>query len=697
MVDRQKGEALVLAPTGRDAEIACSLLREAKITALACRDLPAMTSRLGDETTFLVLADEALLRADLRPLAEWVAAQPSWSDLPLLVLTHHVPTGSNSRSTEISPLLGDVTFLERPFHPTTFISLAHSAVRSRYRQYEARARMEELRESEESLKVALDAGHLGSWEYEVDTGTLTCSATCKAVFGRPAKASFGYAELLSTIHPSDLGRMWDAVRQSVEDGVDYAIEYRTIWPDGSEHWAEVRARRVVDESGGGGRLVGVSSDITTRKSVEGRLRQMNESLEERVAARTAELNRTHAAIVNEMKQRGLIEEQLRQAQKMEAVGQLTGGVAHDFNNLLMAVLGNLQMLRKRLPPDAKLLRLVDGSIQGAERGASLTKRLLAFARRQDLSVGPVDVAELARGLDDLLVRSVGQGISIEWRLGSKLPPANADANQLELALLNLVVNARDAMPHGGAVTISLTARTVEGDGELKVGEYLVLAVTDAGIGMDRTTLERAVDPFFSTKEVGRGTGLGLSMIHGLAVQLGGALKLRSALGEGTTAELWLPAASAAQPRSAPPRDATPPGGEDKPARILAVDDDALILMSTVDMLEDLGHSVITAHSGAKALELLRDGAEIDLLITDFAMPGMSGAELARAAKALQPELPILLATGYAELPDGGDNAIPRLNKPYQQEQLAIEIARVLSGREERGRLGAHAAFDPGYR
>jgi PAS domain S-box-containing protein len=677
MVDLRRNEALVLAPTGRDADIACRLLREASIPALACKDIRACVRQLGDHTTFLVLADEALIGTEVRRLANWIASQPSWSDFPVLVLTHHGVTELNPRAAQLSSLLGDVTFLERPFHPATFISLARSAVRSRLRQYEARARMEELRESEESLRVALDAGHLGSWEFDVDAGTLSCSATCKAVFGRAAEATFDYADLLAAIHPDDLDRMQAAVRRSIESGVDYAIEYRTLWPDGSAHWAEVRARRVEGPVGGGVRLVGVSSDITARKTVEERLRQLNESLEERVAVRTEALNRTHAAIVEEMEQRQRVEDQLRQAQKMEAVGQLTGGVAHDFNNLLMAVLGNLQLLRKRLPSDPKLRHLVDGSIQGAERGAALTKRLLAFARRQELSVGPVDVSDLARGMEDLLVRSVGQGIRIEWQLGNNLPPANADANQLELALLNLVVNARDALPEGGVVTIALDACTADGGGELEAGNYLRLSVADTGIGMDPSTLERAIDPFFSTKEVGRGTGLGLSMIHGLAVQLSGALKLRSKPGEGTTAELWLPVASSSQALIAPTAAPAASPQLDRPARILAVDDDALILMSTVDMLEDLGHSVISAHSGAKALELMREGAQIDLLITDFSMPGMSGSELARSARALRPDLPILLATGYAELPDNSDNSLPRLSKPYQQDQLAAEIARVL--------------------
>jgi CheY-like chemotaxis protein len=286
-------------------------------------------------------------------------------------------------------------------------------------------------------------------------------------------------------------------------------------------------------------------------------------------------------------------------------------------------------------------------------------------------------------MSDLLERSIGGSIRLDWKLDESLPPAIADANQLELALLNLVVNSRDAMPEGGRIAISLDLCQVDKADDLAPGEYLRLAVVDNGTGMDEATIERAIDPFFSTKEPGRGTGLGLSMIHGLAVQLSGALRLSSQPGKGTTAELWLPVATSLAVRSEV--KAAPVMPTQAPARILAVDDDALILMSTVDMLEDLGHSVLSAHSGSKALELLRDHAEIDLLITDFSMPGMTGAQLAQSARNLRPNLPVLLATGYAELPDGSDAEFARLNKPYHQEQLAAEIWRALRDRVQHTR------------
>lgn len=672
-------QALVLAPGGRDAEIARRLLAAAGIEAAIRGNLTELVDALNDATLLVVVTDDALLNSDLTAMAAWIAKQPSWSDLPIVVLTHQgIQPEHHPRAARLSETLGDVSFLERPFHPTTFVSIVRSAMRSRLRQYEARSRMEELLESEESLRVALSAGHLGSWKFDIFSQTLTCDATCKAIFGRQPDDTFTYGQLLEAVHRDDRERMQAAVRATLERGVDYAIEYRTVWPDNSAHWAEIRARRVTERSGQVGRLVGVSLDITGRKLAEGRLRQLNETLEQRVAERTAELVRTHAAVVEEMEQRQKIEDQLRQAQKMEAVGQLTGGVAHDFNNLLMAVLGNLRLLRKRALNDSQFLHLVDGAIQGAERGASLTQRLLAFARRQELTVGPVDVAELAIGMTSLLERSIGRSIQLDWKLDGNLPPATADANQLELALLNLVVNSRDAMPDGGRISISLDLCSVTSPDDLAPGDYLRLAVRDTGMGMDAATVERAIDPFFSTKEPGRGTGLGLSMIHGLAVQLNGALRLSSKPSGGTTAELWLPVAKA--PAVRPEAKAATIVPPQAPARILAVDDDALILMSTVDMLEDLGHHVLAAHSGSKALELLKENVEIDLLITDFSMPGMNGAQLARSARTLRPYLPVLLATGYAELPDGSDTEFARLNKPYGQEQLAAEIGRALHAR-----------------
>jgi len=365
-------------------------------------------------------------------------------------------------------------------------------------------------------------------------------------------------------------------------------------------------------------------------------------------------------------------EELFQAQKMEAIGQLTGGIAHDFNNLLMAVLGSLEILKKRLPNDPALTPLLDNAIQGAERGAALTQRMLAFSRRQELNMQAVDTTTLVNGMMDFVQRSLGADTRIETRFPKNLPSVLTDPVQLETALLNLVVNARDAMPNGGLITIGAEEHAAdERAGKLKPGRYVRLSVSDTGEGMDEETLARATTPFFTTKGVGKGTGLGLSMVQGLTEQSGGKLLIESRKGEGTTISLFLPVADAddcpQSSESAAPSPAEAPEGH---FTILAVDDDALVLMNTALMLEDLGYTVIEAYSGADALKELKSGAHrIDLVITDHSMPRMTGSELAAAIHQEWPDLPVVLATGYAELPSGGDNRLPRLPKPFSQNQL----------------------------
>jgi len=373
-------------------------------------------------------------------------------------------------------------------------------------------------------------------------------------------------------------------------------------------------------------------------------------------------------------------EALFQSQKMDAVGQLTGGIAHDFNNLLTAILGSLELVRGRLPDDPRITPLVDNAVQAAQRGASLTQRMLAFARRQDLTPEPLDVPNLVRGMTDLLRRSLGPSIDIETRFPLALGLVRADANQLEMALLNLAVNARDAMPDGiGRIVIAANEESV-GPGHtagLAPGRYICLSLTDTGEGMDDATLARAAEPFFTTKGVGKGTGLGLSMIHGMAEQSGGRLVMRSRVGEGTTAELWLPAVTG-DDVGAPDRDKAPatPVAAAAPLIVLAVDDDVLVLMNTAAMLEDLGHKVFQAISGKKGLEILRKETKIDLVIADQAMPQMTGTQFIDAIRADRPDLPILLATGYAELPPGQGVGIPRLAKPFGRQDLADAVAAV---------------------
>jgi PAS domain S-box-containing protein len=368
-------------------------------------------------------------------------------------------------------------------------------------------------------------------------------------------------------------------------------------------------------------------------------------------------------------------EALFQSQKMEAIGQLTGGVAHDFNNLLMATLSSLELLRKRLLEDPQALRLLDNAVAGARRGATLTQRMLAFARRQDLEPVRIEIPMLVRNMADLIRRSLGPSIAIDIRFPLDLDAVVADVNQVEMALLNLVVNARDAMPDGGSITIAAETQVVApgASDRLKPGRYVRLSVIDDGAGMDAETLEHAMEPFFTTKGVGKGTGLGLSMVHGLAEQSGGCFSLTSSPGEGTTAAVWLPAAEAGRVSEAEP-PAAAPLCQTQPLTVLVVDDDCLVLMNTVALLEDLGHRVFDAISADDALEIFRREPDIDLVITDQAMPNMTGVCFAEIAMEERPGTPFILATGYGELPPGSNPALLKLRKPFTQADLARAVA-----------------------
>jgi PAS domain S-box-containing protein len=425
--------------------------------------------------------------------------------------------------------------------------------------------------------------------------------------------------------------------------------------NGSRFWTHVVIDAIRNSSG---ELLGfakITRDLTERKVAEDEKRKADQALEE---ARDA----------------------LFQAQKLEAVGQLTGGIAHDFNNLLMVIQSSMELLRKRLPRDERLLSLVDNATQGVKRGMSLTQRMLSFARRQDLDQKPVNLQELVLEMTDLLQRSLGPSIIIESQFPLGLSMVRADSNQLESALLNLAVNARDAMPKGGPITISAHEENIPVRNNLRLvpGKYVCLSVEDKGEGMSDDTINRATEPFFTTKGVGKGTGLGLSMVQGFAEQSGGCLRLRSELGVGTTADLWLPATDAVEKPelTEEPQVATESGPRE--LVVLAVDDDTLVRMGTTAMLEDLGHTVKEANSGEEALKILAEGARIDLVVTDQAMPRMTGVELAEAILASNPNMPIIVATGYAELQDGLGTKLARLSKPFSQEQLVVAMAEALA-------------------
>ena len=371
------------------------------------------------------------------------------------------------------------------------------------------------------------------------------------------------------------------------------------------------------------------------------------------------------------------EEALRQSQKLETIGQLTGGVSHDFNNLLTPIVGSLDLLRRRHGDDEKSQRLIGGALQAAERAATLTQRLLSFSRRQTLQPRAVDVGALMEGIFELVIRSLGPTIRVAVAVEGDPPPALVDPNQLELAILNLAVNARDAMPDGGVLAIEVAPVLVAGGrGDLADGSYVRVAVVDTGVGMDPVTLKRCVEPFYSTKGVGKGTGLGLSMAHGLAAQSGGALALSSKPGVGTRAELFLPAASG-EAEATHTHAAIVPAV--RRASVLLVDDEELVRSGTADMLSDLGHNVVESASGAQALAMLRGGIEVDLVVTDYLMPGMTGAALIRELRELWPRLPVLLITGFANTAADVPGDVPKLAKPFRQADLSARINDLLAG------------------
>jgi len=681
--------ALVLTPTGRDARLIAALLKEVGVVGDVCSDVSELAAELRKGAALAIVADEALRDADLRSIARFMVNQGVWSDLPVILLTHRggVP-GRDPELMRVAQVLGNVNFLERPFQTTTLASMVRAAGRNRHRQYEARARHAEIIEREHQLQTAMTAGRLGSWSLEAEGQglggpRLEMSRTSRQHFGRAA-APLTYERLAAVIRREERGRWRAEIEHSLKAGGDFSGEFRNVWPDGTEHWVDMRARALKDAYGEVERLVGVSSDITERKVAElererlvgelaaerTALSDLTHTLEQRVAQAAAQLRAEVAA-------REKTQLQLLQSQKMESVGQLTGGIAHDFNNLLMAIMGSLEILRKRLPDDAATRRLIDGAMQGATRGASLTRRMLAFARQQELRTTSADMGDLILGMQELLHRSIGPQIALRIQVAEQLPPAEVDPHQLELAVLNLAINARDAMPAGGSIDIRVDREDMAANNgvQLKPGSYLRLQIIDTGVGMDADTLRKAVEPFFSTKAAGKGTGLGLSMTHGLAMQLGGALSLSSEVGKGTTVTLWLPVAKNPVEIA---QNSAPKAATGVRAKILIVDDDPLVANSTVDMLLDLGHSVTEANSGERAVKLLESGQPLDLLLTDQAMPGMTGVELAEIVRSKRPELPILLVTGYADLPASELAKLPRLAKPYQQADLQAAIEALLS-------------------
>ncbi|MCU1759876.1 response regulator [Pseudomonas sp. 14P_8.1_Bac3] len=544
--------AIILAPLGRDSQIALMMLHEAGYDGVITKDLIGLCAELEQGAGLLLISSEALLGADVEPLFGLIEQQPAWSDLPIVLMTYHGGPEQNPAS-RFGPQLGNVTFLERPFHPVTLISLVTTALRGRRRQYEARDRLIDLSQSELRLQTTL------------------------------------------------------------------------------------------------------------------------ETLEQQVEERTAELRHN--------------EEALRQSQKMEAVGQLTGGIAHDFNNMLTGIIGSLELLRRRLARGRTedLDSLIDLGVTSANRAAGLTHRLLAFSRRQSLDSKPVEMNTLVVSMGELLQRSINESIQLDMQLNPQLWVAEADPNQLESALLNLVINARDAMPGGGKLVVRtgnqyLGSDFTEAHSNLEPGDYVVLSVTDTGCGMPQSTINRAFDPFFTTKPIGQGTGLGLSMIYGFSKQSRGHVAIDSEVGKGTTVSLYLPRFSGDLPQDGP-SDMQHPLFAQKGETVLIVEDDPAVRVLVSTVLSDLGYAFVEAGDADSAVPILDSGQRIDLMISDVGLPGMNGRQLAEIGRQYRPDLKVLFITGYAEhaAVRGGflDPGMQMITKPFTFDLLTAKVREMI--------------------
>ena len=520
-----------------------------------------------------------------------------------------------------------------------------------------------LRESEERLRLAVDNAEIGFWDLDVVNDALVWPARTKAMFGISPDVPVTLTDFYEGLHPEDREPTAVAFTAAIDPGQRalYDVEYRTVGKeDGIVRWIAAKGRGVFDETGRCLRVAGTVVEITGRKRAEEALRELNATLEARIA--TA------------LKDREEVQEALRQSQKMESMGQLTGGVAHDFNNLLTPIIGSLDLLQRKGVGGEREQRLIAGAMQSAERAKILVQRLLAFARRQPLQPVAVDIGKLVSGMGELISSTTGPQVHVVIDAGADLPCARADHNQLEMAILNLSVNARDAMPDGGTLRLSASTAAI-GQGHrsgLNPDRYLCIAISDTGSGMDEATLARATEPFFSTKGVGKGTGLGLSMVHGLSSQLGGALTLHSQTGVGTTVELWLPVSAGETPVEMAVEKIV---SHVATGTALVVDDEDLVRMTTADMLIDLGYQVIEASSGEGAMRLIGAGVRFDVLVTDHLMPGMTGTDLAYAVRDLSPERPVLIVSGYAETA-GIDATLPRLTKPFRRDDLAAALSQL---------------------
>ena len=544
---------------------------------------------------------------------------------------------------------------------------------------------ERLRELEERYRLASRATSDAIWDWDLVSGRVRWNEGLEALFGH-ATVETGVEGWTDNIHPDDCGRVSDGIHATIDGQAQrWGADYRFRRADGS--YAEVFDRGFVarDAKGRAIRMIGAMQDLTERRQAEAELRRLTQTLEERVAERTEELASSNRQLVGQIEERERVAGTLRQMQRLEAVGQLTSGVAHDFNNLLTVIIGNLGFVQRGIkdqPNAEKLERRLGFMEAAAERGAKLTAQLLAFSRRQRLEPKPLDLNGAVTNLRDLLQSTMGGAVRIETVLAPQLWSALVDPTQIELVILNLAINARDAMAVGGSLAVE-TSNAVLRDPprrpeEPEPGEYVVVAVCDNGYGMSDEVRAKAFEPFFTTKDVGKGTGLGLSQVLGFAKQSGGGVRIESRMGQGTTVKVFLPRAGReARQESVSPTVALAPRRRDGTV-VLLVDDDTAVREITAELLREASFHVVEAGSGGAGLEALDRTERVDLLLVDFAMPGMNGAEVAREAQLRRPGLPTLFVTGYADLDairSVGEERI--VAKPFQPARLFQAIDHVL--------------------
>jgi PAS domain S-box-containing protein len=671
-----RSRVLILAPVGRDAALTETLLKRANIGSHICASFGELQTSLTEGAGAAVVAEEALIGQEIGELVEWITQQPSWSDFPfILLLEPGASTESGGKERDALQGSGNLTLLERPVATATLVSAVRAALRARGRQFEVQDALEALTISERRYRTLAEALPQLVWTSQPDGQRDYFNRQWVEYTGIPEEEQFGLGWLDKVVHPEDRGRIRERWLAAVQETADYDAELRIRGADGRFRWFKARATPVRD----GDRIVrwfGTCTDITDIVEARESLARSREELERIVEERTRSLSAANDRLTAEIAERQHTEEALRQSQKLEAIGQLTSGVAHDFNNLLTSVVGNLELVERRLR-SKESLRRVRLARAAAERGARLTHQLLAFSRKQRLMPTLVDLNRLVSEASDMLFRTIGATVRIETVLPKDLWPALIDPTQIELVLLNLAINARDAMPNGGRLTIR-TANVGRSHAPscLTPGDYVLISVADTGEGMTPDVLSKAVEPFFTTKEVGKGSGLGLSMVHGVATQSGGGLLIDSTVGAGTTVSVYLPRGR--QPwvvtRELDSRAAL----AGSRATILVVDDDADVREVAVTTLDSFGYRVLAADNGPAALNVLATAERVDLLVVDMAMPGMSGVELIRRARKRRPELRAMLVTGYADLtafsPMEGDLV---LQKPYRVEGLASSVAEAL--------------------